>query len=192
MRIIAGAHRGRRIIAPRGSRTRPTTDRVREALFSILGDLTRARVLDAYAGSGALGLEALSRGAAHCVFVESGRDAVRVIETNLSALGLQARATLIATELARAKGALERTAPFDVVVADPPWPIAEPAARLLLTSVGGLLSPRATVVVGHPRRQPLELGPEVGFAHIQTRHWGDSAMSWYEKSDFLPSQLEAR
>lgn len=192
MRIIAGVHRGRRLIAPRGSSTRPTTDRVREALFAILGDLSQARILDAYAGSGALGMEALSRGAARCVFVESRRDAVRTITTNLQALGLQSQAVVIHAELERCKGPLEHEAPYDVVLADPPWPIADTAARLLLRVVGPLLSPQATVVIGHPRRQPVKLGPELGFAQTQTRHWGDSAMSWYLKSDFLPPSSNAR
>ena len=90
MRIIAGTHRGRRIAAPKGDHTRPTGDRVREALFDIVGPVDGASVLDLYAGSGALGLEALSRGAAACVFAETDPAACRVIRQNLETLGLAA------------------------------------------------------------------------------------------------------
>ena len=88
MRIIAGTHKGRRIAAPKGQHTRPTGDRVREALFNLVGPVDDAAVLDLYAGSGALGLEALSRGARRCVFVESDGAACRVIRSNLETLGL--------------------------------------------------------------------------------------------------------
>src|SRR5687768_298651 len=91
MRIIAGTHRGRRIAAPKGLSTRPTGDRVREAAFNLIGPVDEMAVLDLFAGSGAMGLEALSRGAASAVFVESDRDAQRTIERNLEKLGLKAR-----------------------------------------------------------------------------------------------------
>ena len=90
MRVVAGELRGRRLVAPSGDATRPTADRVREALFSILGDVSGARVLDLYAGSGALGIEALSRGAAAATFVDSSQEAVAAIRRNLSELGLEA------------------------------------------------------------------------------------------------------
>ena len=91
MRVVAGEFGGRRLAAPRGARTRPTADRVREALFSMLGDLSGLRVLDLYAGSGALGIEALSRGAGSAVFVESDARAAAVLERNLASLGLEQR-----------------------------------------------------------------------------------------------------
>jgi 16S rRNA (guanine966-N2)-methyltransferase len=91
LRVVAGEFKGRRLQAPRGSRTRPTADRVREALFSMLGDVGDARVLDLYAGSGALGIEALSRGAGSAVFVERDARAAAAIERNLDSLGLEAR-----------------------------------------------------------------------------------------------------
>src|SRR3954447_19373138 len=87
MRVVAGAYKGRRLHAPRGRRTRPTSDRVREALFSILGDIEGTRVLDLFAGSGALGIEALSRGASEAVFVDKSRRAGEAIRANLKALG---------------------------------------------------------------------------------------------------------
>src|SRR3954467_11479649 len=91
MRVVAGAYKGRRLHAPRGRRTRPTADRVREALFSVLGDVSGLRVLDLFAGSGALGIEALSRGAASAGFVERAPAAVKALAGNLASLGIEAR-----------------------------------------------------------------------------------------------------
>jgi 16S rRNA (guanine966-N2)-methyltransferase len=180
MRIIAGTHRGRPIRAPSGMRTRPTADRVREALFSILGDLDGLRVLDCYAGSGALGLEALSRGAAAAVFVESGREACEVIGKNASGLGLSERCTLIRRELERSANALSAAGPFDLILADPPWPIALSAGPLVADLARKQLRPDGRLVLGHPTKQPVTLLPELGFELQQTRHWGDSAMSFYQ------------
>ncbi len=116
MRIVAGEHKGRRLVSPKGPRTRPTADRVREALFSMLGDVTGARVLDLYAGSGALGIEALSRGAASAVFVERDASAAAAIARNLEALGAPAadvRREDVQRYLDRAEGA------FDLVFVRP-------------------------------------------------------------------------
>ena len=180
MRIIAGSHRGRPIRAPSGTRTRPTADRVREALFSILGELDGFVVVDCYAGSGALGLEALSRGAARAVFVESGKEACEVISKNASGLGLTERCTLLRRELERCAASLTANGPFDLVLADPPWPIAQSAGPLVAQLTRGLLAPGGRLVLGHPTKQPLTLPPALGFELVQTRHWGDSAMSFYE------------
>ena len=120
MRIIAGTHRGRRLEAPRGSGTRPTSDRAREALFSMLGSVEGARVLDLFAGSGALGLEALSRGAEAAVFVESERDAVRAIERNLAALHLEG--TIVRRDAVRAlRDEVRRGRRYDLVLVDAPY-----------------------------------------------------------------------
>src|SRR4051794_17402304 len=117
MRIIAGAHRGRRIAAPKGRDTRPTSDRVRENAFNLIGPVDDAEVLDLFAGSGAMGLEALSRGAAHATFVESSRDACRVIDANLETLGL--RATVLCQDVLRALAQDRRR--YDLVLCDPPY-----------------------------------------------------------------------
>lgn len=120
MRVVAGELRGRRIEAPPGNDTRPTTDKVREAVFNALGslDLVRdAMVLDLYAGTGALGIEALSRGAASCTFVERDRTALRVLRANLDQLGVRDRTTVLAgNSLVMAPGV-----PADLVLADPPY-----------------------------------------------------------------------
>src|SRR5580765_7660611 len=117
MRIIAGTHRGHRIAAPKGRDTRPTSDRVRENAFNLIGPVDDADVLDLYAGSGALGLEALSRGAASCVFVDNDRDACRTINANLDKLGL--RGTVLCQDAQRALAQERRT--FDLILCDPPY-----------------------------------------------------------------------
>lgn len=122
MRIIAGEWRGRRLAAPKGEQTRPTADRARETLFAMLtsriGDFEGLQVADLFAGSGALGLEALSRGAAHCLFVEQDRAAVEVIRANIASLGAQARARVEAGSVMALRAAAW---PLDLILADPPY-----------------------------------------------------------------------
>lgn len=121
MRVVAGELRGRRIEAPSGDRTRPTTDKVREAVFNALGSLEvldGATVLDLFAGSGAMGIEALSRGAAHCTFVENDRAALAVLRRNLDTLGLTRRSTVVAGD---ARTAARNHGRVDVLIADPPY-----------------------------------------------------------------------
>jgi 16S rRNA (guanine966-N2)-methyltransferase len=136
MRIIAGEWRGRPVAAPEGQATRPTSDRARETLFSMLvsrlGDFTGLVVLDAFAGSGALGLEALSRGAAQAVFVETDRAAQTVIRANIATFGAGDRATVLAIDSTRP---LPTGAPFDLLLLDPPYTAPEaPAAALAAAS----------------------------------------------------------
>ncbi|MGQ0832558.1 MAG: 16S rRNA (guanine(966)-N(2))-methyltransferase RsmD [Microthrixaceae bacterium] len=123
MRVIAGTARGRKLVAPVGATTRPTPDRVREATFNALGSLGAidgAQVLDLFAGSGAMGIEALSRGAAHVTFVDQDRGAVRSIEANLAACGLAAGATVVATSVERYLGGT-RGRRWDLALIDPPY-----------------------------------------------------------------------
>jgi 16S rRNA (guanine966-N2)-methyltransferase len=120
MRVVAGQFRGRKLIAPADGTTRPTTDKVREAVFNALTSLDAivdARVADLYAGSGALGIEALSRGAAHCTFVERGRFALSAVEANLAALGLRDRARVVAGDARTVVPQLDA----QLVFADPPY-----------------------------------------------------------------------
>ncbi len=175
MRIIAGTHRSRRLVAPKGMATRPTTDRVREALFSILGPLHGARAVDLYAGSGALGFEALSRGAEHVWFVESGRAAYQVLKENAEHLELTSRCTILQREVQRCANEWSN---LDLVLSDPPWPICAQASLTAAKILKGALNPSARVVLGHPFRQPLPEGLP-GLKLEDTRHWGDSAMSFY-------------
>ena len=122
MRIIAGEWRGRKLVAPKGDATRPTADRMRETLFSMLtsrlGSFEELRVADLFAGSGALGLEALSRGAAHCLFVEQERAAVDTIRANVAALDARTRSTVEAGSVMGLRAAVE---PLDLILADPPY-----------------------------------------------------------------------
>ena len=122
MRVIAGEWRGRKLTAPKGEATRPTADRTRETLFSMLtsrlGDFEGLRVADLFAGSGALGLEALSRGAAHCLFVEQERDALAAIRTNITTLDARARSTV---ETGSVMGLRAASEPLDLLLLDPPY-----------------------------------------------------------------------
>src|ERR687897_518752 len=118
MRIIAGTHRGRRIIAPKGLATRPTGDRVREAAFNLIGPVDGARVLDLFAGSGAMGLEALSRGAASVTFVESDRAACRTIEDNLAKLKLIGARITCGDAVWAVR---QESRPYDLILVDPPY-----------------------------------------------------------------------
>lgn len=145
LRIIAGEKRGARLETPEGLTTRPLRDRVREALFNILrGQMHEARVLDLFAGSGAVGLEALSRGARHTTFVEDARDALAVIRRNVARLGYEGRTTLVTGQL---PGALARVAatPFDLVFVMPPYgqelapPVLEALARRRLVAPEGIV-----------------------------------------------------
>jgi 16S rRNA (guanine966-N2)-methyltransferase len=156
VRVISGILGGRRLAAPRGLRTRPTSDRVREALFMSLGDLEGARVLDLYAGSGALGIEALSRGAAHADFVEWDRGARAVLERNLDALGIRERARVWPLELPRGLTRLAAVAAAaDLVLLDPPYGGAEAHGMLEALGVPGRLRLGTRVVAEHHVRDVL-------------------------------------
>lgn len=181
-RIVAGALGGRRITAPPGSRTRPTADRVREALFSTLDamtELTGARFADLYAGSGAVGLEALSRGASHAFFVEFDAKAIRAIRDNLSALGTRSRATVQSGKVLTVLGATMPDEPFDVVFADPPYdvPPKELTAALAALADGGWLAADAVVVVERATRSGAPSWP-AGITQVRGRRYGETTL-WY-------------
>src|SRR5262245_5664288 len=138
MRIIAGTHKGRRIAAPKGEQTRPTGDRVREALFNLVGPVDDASVLDLFAGSGALGLEALSRGARRCVFAETDSAACRVIRQNVESLGLTGALVLQRDAVAVLREERSGGRRHDLILLDPPygrWPSLEPVLAALLPDV---------------------------------------------------------
>jgi 16S rRNA (guanine966-N2)-methyltransferase len=168
VRVIAGEFGGRRLTAPSGSDTRPTSDRVREALFSILGPLDGARVLDLFAGSGALGLEALSRGAASAAFVERAPAALRALKANLEALGVDARvhARDVRSYLRDARAAGDT---YDLLFLDPPYRDAEGLGPAL--DLAPLLAPGGRVVSESGRRAPLALA---GLELVDERRYGDT------------------
>jgi 16S rRNA (guanine966-N2)-methyltransferase len=153
LRVVAGDFKGRRLHGPRGSRTRPTADRVREALFSMLGDVSGARVLDLYAGSGALGIEALSRGAESAVFVERDQQALAALRRNLEAVG--AEADVRRQDVSRFLGRTEGT--FDLVFCDPPYDDASRLAGVLSDALPGMSSDKARIVTESDKRNPLVL-----------------------------------
>jgi 16S rRNA (guanine966-N2)-methyltransferase len=169
VRVVAGEYRGRRLVAPRGMRTRPTADRVREALFSMLGDVSGARVLDLYAGSGALGIEALSRGAASAVFVERDPRAAAVIERNLTSLGLEEE--VLRRDAVRFLRAGVGT--FDLVFCDPPYDSASRLAGPLAEHLPALISEHARIVTESDKRTPLELP----FPLLTERTYGDTRIA---------------
>lgn len=180
LRVIAGTYGGRALTAPRGLRTRPTSARVREALFSMLGELDGARVLDLYAGSGALGIEALSRGASRAVLVESDRAALAAIRTNVTGLALDTSVTVLPLRVERAFSELSRSGPFELVLCDPPWSdIAQAVTVLGRIASSDLLSAEARVVLEHSARDDA---PSVrGLTRFDNRAWGDTAMTLFRR-----------
>ena len=170
MRVIAGSYGGRELVAPRGQATRPTSDRVREALFSILGaDVSHARVLDLFAGSGALAIEALSRGAGEATLVDSSAAAISAIRRNLKALGLEAE-VVRAPALRFLEGARNRARQYDLVFLDPPYRHAPALEPELTAALQPLLAGDARVVTESDRRSPLRLGLQL----LDERRYGDT------------------
>jgi 16S rRNA (guanine966-N2)-methyltransferase len=174
MRVVAGRLRGRTLVAPPGRLTRPTSDRVREALFAILGSVEGAGVLDLFAGSGALAIESLSRGAAAATLVDRSGSSVAAIRRNLDALDLDAE---VHREDVRAF--LRRTRrdgrQYDLVFVDPPYRRAAGLAKTLSTAITPVLSEDARVVAESDHREPLELG----LAMIDQRRYGDTLINFY-------------
>ena len=171
MRIISGSRKGHRIVAPKGLATRPTGDRVREAAFNLIGPVDEASVLDLYAGSGAMGLEALSRGAARAVFVESDREGCRAIERNLDKLRLTG-ATVLCREVLRALAAERRK--YDLVLLDPPYDMTDyaPLARYLT----GVLADAGLLVVESAAR----IHPELPLHERTSRRYGAARLTLFE------------
>jgi 16S rRNA (guanine966-N2)-methyltransferase len=170
VRVVAGQFRGHGLVAPGGRATRPTSDRVREALFSILAaSVEGTRVLDLFAGSGALAIEALSRGAADAVLVDSSAAAVAAIRRNLSAVGVDAevRRQDAVTYL---EGARRDARLYDLVFLDPPYRHASTLGQELSAALGPVLAPGARVVTESDRRAPLELD----FDLLDERRYGDT------------------
>jgi len=192
--VIAGEAGGRRLAVPAGRDTRPTSDRAREGLFativSIAGSLTGARVLDLYAGSGAVGLEALSRGAGHVLLVESGAPAARVIRENVEAIGLPGAEVVtdrVERLLARGPAPLDPLDPlanrgrYDIVFADPPYALADEEVSGMLTALAGRgwLTPGALVIVERATRSGPVIWPS-GFVPCRSRRYGEATF-WYAR-----------
>jgi 16S rRNA (guanine966-N2)-methyltransferase len=179
MRVIAGELKGQRLVAPRGWKVRPTSDRVREAVFSALGDVTGARVLDLYCGTGALGIEALSRGAAAAVLVD--RD-TRPALGNVERLGLGERAELIRAEAGRwlvASAEAPDAPTFDLVFVDAPYRLADRVGQELNTHLPRLLAEGGRAIVESAARGPLRLD---SLEPLRQRRYGSTDVSFYARA----------
>jgi 16S rRNA (guanine966-N2)-methyltransferase len=179
VRVVAGVAGGRRLRAPEGRRIRPTSERVREAMFNALGsmdELVGRRVVDLFAGTGALGIEALSRGAASATFVDADQGAIRAIEANLSATGLGDRARVVHDDVQRFLGR-PGTGPFDLAFADPPYAFADWAA--LLDRV-----PAGLIVI--EARSHVEVGD--GWRALRSRRYGDTVVTLARRAAATPDE----
>jgi 16S rRNA (guanine966-N2)-methyltransferase len=177
VRIVAGSHKGSRIAAPKGTHTRPTSDRAREAAFNLIGPVDDASVLDLFAGSGAMGLEALSRGAARCVFVESDRAACRVIRENLDRLRLTGALVLCkdAFQALREEKAAGRT--YELVLADPPYGLWEGLEERLGEAVAPVLAPDGLLVVETSAR----VEPALPLDLVTSRRYGSARITLFSR-----------
>jgi 16S rRNA (guanine966-N2)-methyltransferase len=177
VRIVAGSRRGHRIAAPKGVVTRPTSDRVRESAFSIIGPVEDARVLDLFAGSGAMGLEALSRGAASCLFVERDREASRVIQANLERLRLTGAVVASRDAAAVLREERERGRTYDLVLADPPYDEWERHAPALGELLPAVLAPDGLVLVETAER----VEPDLPLPIVTTRRYGSARITVFSQ-----------
>jgi 16S rRNA (guanine966-N2)-methyltransferase len=192
-RVIAGEAGGRRLAVPDGRNTRPTSDRAREGLFgtivSMVGSLAGSRVLDLYAGSGAVGLEALSRGAEHVLLVESGARAGRVIRANIEAIGLPG-AEVLTDRVERVLARGPTTGSYDIVFADPPYALPGEEVSGVLTALTDRewLAPGALVIVERATRSGPVSWP-AGFTVGRARRYGEATF-WYATRDGVPPGQE--
>jgi 16S rRNA (guanine966-N2)-methyltransferase len=184
MRIVAGEFRGRKLLSPRGGSIRPTADRVRESIFNIISSrILEARVLDLFAGTGALGLEALSRGAAQAVFVDQNMEAIRLIRSNTELCGAQERTQVIQGPVHRVLDELAgRSETFDLIFMDPPYGKGYMEKTLLLLS--RVACPEAMVIAEHHAREPSPSAPS-GWVQVQVRRYGDTTVSFFTNDPSL-------
>lgn len=179
MRVISGSRRGRALRAPKGMRTRPMADKIREASFQVLWSLgvEPKRVLDLYAGSGSVGIEALSRGAEYADFVEQARDAVAVIKQNLKSTDLEQFGRVHQVSVSRFVGSARR--PYDFVIMDPPYADPDIAERIEQLSYSGAVEENTVLLLGHAPY--VKLPERVGrFTRLRERCHGDSCFSIFE------------
>lgn len=177
MRIVAGSRKGHGIVAPKGVVTRPTGDRVRESAFALVGPIEGARVLDLFAGSGAMGLEALSRGASRCVFVERDRDACRVIERNLEKLRLTGAVVLCLDVLRAAREELARRHVYELVLVDAPYDDWDGYQAPLGEILGGLLAEGGLVVV----ETGAKVEPGLPLDLVTSRRYGSARITVFSR-----------
>ena len=185
MRIVSGIHRGKPLQAPTGLATRPTSDRVREALFNMLAHapwaqtcvLDGAEIMDLFAGTGALGLEALSRGARHCVFVDNLPAALKTCEVNIEKMGERERSLVMKADATQLKPRPSHIAPRTLVFLDPPYGKDLGTMALQNLADGGWLQSGSIAVMEMRRQEPEE--PVPGFTLADTRVWGDTRVDFW-------------
>ena len=184
MRVIAGEAKGARLKSP-STGTRPMTDRMKEALFSVLGDVSGTRVLDLFAGSGSLGLEALSRGAVSALFVDSARDAVVSLEQNIEATGLSNKSEVLWADVAStlSRPPVDR---MDLIFVDPPYSMNPPVVQDTLEALvmGGFLSDQGRIVLHRPQKE-RQLHP-LGLALVWERDYGQSTLQIFAHEEEAP------
>lgn len=178
MRIVAGTHRGRRIAAPRGTATRPTADRVREAVFAMVGPIDGVDALDLFAGSGALGLEAVSRGAASATLVERDPRALACIRANVAALGMEARVRVVARDWRSAlRGEATAGRGFGLCLCDPPYSLTDRVVAGIGALLAPLMTPPGIVVIEGSAALPPPEPDGLDIATRIDRTYGDTAVS---------------
>ena len=179
MRIIAGTAKGRKLVSPKGSRTRPTSDRVREAIFSIIGDLVEdARILDLYSGTGAMGLEALSRGASQAVFVETDPAALQCLKSNIAAVGCQESGKVVNRPVLSYLEKADLGDGFNLVFADPPY--TGDLGTLTLKAISKHAKPLkgCLVILEHAPGTPPDNVPD-NMGRIETRKYGNTGVTFF-------------
>jgi 16S rRNA (guanine(966)-N(2))-methyltransferase RsmD len=179
MRIISGTSKGRKLVTPRSQSLRPTSDRVKESIFNILQDeIVGKVVLDLFAGTGNLGIEALSRGAKKTIFVEKGRQALRLIQRNLTQFGLEERSEILPKDAIRAIGILkQRGESFDLILMDPPYQKGLIQKTLMKLNSYPIYHKDSILVIEHDRREPLSTVMD-GWNLIRQRRIGDTVISF--------------
>lgn len=182
MRVIAGSAGGLRLQAVKGMATRPTADRIKESLFSILGPyISGSRVLDLYAGSGSLGIEALSRGARHAVFVDRAPSCIQVIRANLEHTGFTDQAEIVRGDaLATVRRLAADGCRFDLIFADPPYEQGLAARTLLQLAQVDLLAPSGWIVIEHSAKEEMQDAAQ-NVSLVRRREYGDTCISLYER-----------
>ena len=180
MRIISGISKGRRLAAPKSQAIRPTSDRVKESIFNILGGQVEGKVvLDLFAGTGNLGIETLSRGAKRVLFVEKGRQALKLIQKNLSQFGMRERSEILPKDVSRAIGILkQRGESFDLILMDPPYEKGLIQKTLLKLHLHKIYHEGSILVIEHDRREPIPERLE-GWTLIRQRRIGDTVISFF-------------
>ena len=180
MRVIAGSAKGRRLIGPKSDRIRPALDKVKEAIFNILGDIDHLRVLDLFAGTGSIGIEALSRGAGHVVLADSGPEALQIIRKNLEICRFSNKASILKVRLpADISRIAKKQAPFDLIFVDPPYDRNLVGPTLRKIAEEKILAPRGTAVVEHSPRE--EIREECGLVLTDQRRYGQTRISFLRR-----------